>query len=109
MDDKGASGKRLASLSQPGQSLTFKKLPAASKLAIRYASTNVGTISVKVNSDLPRKVNVHSSGAFTNSLLNAIIDVSIPAKSTLAISIETNDVAVNIDRIVVGNGDLAAC
>jgi alpha-L-fucosidase len=81
-------------------------LPAAGKLAIRYASTNVGTISVTVNDQPARKVNVHSSGAFTNSFLNAIIELAIPAKATLTISVATNDVAVNIDKIIVGNGDL---
>jgi hypothetical protein len=75
-------------------------------LAIRYASTNVGTISVAVNDQPARKVNVHSSGALTNSFLNAIIELAIPAKAALTISVATNDVAVNIDRIIVGDGDL---
>jgi len=75
-------------------------------LAIRYASTNVGTISVAVNDQPARKVNVHSSGALMNSFLNAIIDLPIPARATLTISVATNDVAVNVDKIIVGNGDL---
>ena len=81
-------------------------IPAASKLAIRYASVTNGTISVAVNDQPARKVNVHSSGALTNSFLNAIIEIAIPPRATLTISLATNDVAVNIDRIVVGNGDL---
>jgi alpha-L-fucosidase len=89
-----------------GQGIKFTRLPAADKLAIRYASTNVGTISVAVNGEPARKVNVHSSGAFTNSFLNAIIELAIPAKATLTINLATNDVAVNIDKIIVGNGDL---
>jgi len=84
----------------------FKGLPTASKLAIHYASTNAGTISVAVNDQPARKVNVHSSGSLTNSFLNAIIDLAIPDKATLTISATTNDVAVNIDRILVGEGDL---
>jgi len=84
----------------------FKGLPVASKLAIHYASTNAGTISVAVNDHPARKVNVHSSGSLTNSFLNAIIDLAIPDKATLTISVTTNDVAVNIDRIFVGVGDL---
>ena len=75
-------------------------------MAIRYASVKVGTISVAVNDQPARKVNVHSSGALTNSFLNAIIELAIPAKATLTISLATNDVAVNIDRIIVGDGDL---
>ena len=104
--DGAASGGHLVSLSKPGQDVKFARLPAASKLAIRYASTNVGTISVAVNDQPVRKVNVHSSGALTHSFLNAIIDLAIPAKTTLTISLATNDVAVNIDHIMVGDGDL---
>jgi alpha-L-fucosidase len=104
--DGAASGGLLVSLAQPGQGVNFTGLPAASKLAIRYASVTNGTISVAVNNQPARKVNVHSSGALTNSFLNAIIDVAIPAKATLTVSLATNDVAVNIDQIVVGDGDL---
>lgn len=104
--DATASGGLLAAVSSPGQGICFTHLPAASKLAIRYASTNVGTISVAVDDQAPRKINVHSSGAFTSSFLHAITDVAIPAQSTLTISVATNDVAVNVDRILVGDGDL---
>ncbi len=104
--ERGASGGSLVGLSKPGQGVKFARLPAASKLAIRYASVEVGTISVSVNGQAAREVNIHSSGALTNSFLNAIIDIAIPADSTLTISLATNDVAVNVDRIVVGDGDL---
>jgi alpha-L-fucosidase len=104
--DGAASGGNLVGLTMPGQGVKFTGLPTASKLAIRYASVEVGTISVLVNDQPARKVNVHSSGALTNSFLHAIIEVAIPAKATLTVSLATNDVAVNIDRIVVGDGDL---
>jgi alpha-L-fucosidase len=104
--DGAASGGYLVGLTLPGQGVKFTRLPAASRLAIRYASVNTGTISVAVNGQPARKVNVHSSGALTNSFLNAIIELAIPAKATLTISLATNDVAVNIDRIIVGDGDL---
>ena len=103
--DNAASGGNLVSLTKPGQGVRFTGLPAASKLAIRYASVSVGTISVVVNERSPRKVNVHSSGALTNSFLHSIVELAIPANSTLTISLGTNDVPVNIDRIVVGEGD----
>ncbi len=106
MTDAGASGCRLVCLSEPGQGIKFTKLSPASKLAIRYASVSVGTISVAVNDQPAHLVNVHSSGALTNSFLNAIIELAIPAKATLTIYRATNDVAVNVDRIVVGDGDL---
>ena len=104
--DATASGGCLVGLTKPGEGIRFAGLPAASKLAIRYASVGVGTISVAVDDQPARKVNVHSSGALTNSFLDAIIEVPIPVKATLAISLATNDVAVNIDRIIVGDGDL---
>jgi len=97
----------LVSLSEPGQGAKFTDLPAASQLAIRYASVTNGTITVAVSGRSSRKVNVHSSGALTNSFLNAIIEIPIPAKATLTISVAPNDVAVNIARIDVGNGNLS--
>ncbi|HEY5043116.1 MAG TPA: alpha-L-fucosidase [Verrucomicrobiae bacterium] len=104
--DRGASGGASVALTNSGQGIKFTRLPAAGKLAIRYASVTNGTISVAVNDQPARKVNVHSSGAFTNSFLNAIIYLAIPAKATLTISLATNDVAVNVDQIIVGDGDL---
>jgi alpha-L-fucosidase len=104
--DAAASGGSLVGLAEPGQGVKFTGLPAAGKLAIRYASVGVGTISVAVNDQPARKVNIHSSGAPTNSFLNAIIDLAIPAQAALTISLAANDVAVNIDRIIVGDGDL---
>jgi alpha-L-fucosidase len=104
--DGTASGGALAGLSASGQGVSFDTIPASSRLAIRYASVTNGTISVVVNDQPPRKVNVHSSGALTNSFLHAIIDLAIPARASLTISVATNDVPVNIDRIIVGDGDL---
>ncbi len=104
--DQGASGGATVALTNSGQGIKFARLPAASKLAIRYASVSVGTISVAVNDQPACKVNVHSSGALTNSFLNAIIELTIPAKAMLTISLATNDVVVNIDKIIVGTGDL---
>ena len=51
-------------------------------------------------------MNVHSSGALTGSFLYAIIDIAIPANATVTISQASDDVAVNIDKIIVGDGDL---
>jgi hypothetical protein len=93
-------------LARPGDGVKFVGLPASSKLAIRYATVTNGTISVAVNDQAARKVNVHSSGALTDSFLHAIIDIAIPARATVTVSLATNDVAVNIDRIVVGDGNL---
>jgi alpha-L-fucosidase len=104
--DDSASGRYLAALGKSGDGLLFSGLPASRKLAIRYASVNAGTISVVVNNQKPIKVNIHSSGALTGSFLHAIKDVTIPAGAKLKIYPDSNDVALNIDQIAVGNNDL---
>jgi alpha-L-fucosidase len=104
--DKSASGGQMVSLIKFGQALKFEKLLEASKLAIRYASMDVGTISVAVNNQPALKVNVHSSGALTGSFLHAIITIAIPKGAKLEIRIDSSDVALNIDQIMIGNGDL---
>ena len=104
--DPDASMGYLVSLTEPGHGVTFTRLGAGSKLAIRYASTSVGTVSVSVNGAPPGKVNVHSSGAFTGSYLNAVVDRMIPANATVSISLAPDDVAVNIEQITAGAGDL---
>ena len=91
--DSAASNGHLVSLTASGRAVEFKGLPAAGKLAIRYASTNVGTISVVVDNQPARKVNIHSSGALTNSFLNAIIDLAIPAKARLTTGFSSSSCA----------------
>jgi alpha-L-fucosidase len=100
--DREASAGYLVSLTQTGQGVAFSGIGAGSKLAIRYASMSVGTISVTVNDEPAGKVNVHSSGALTGSYLNTIVDLAIPANATVTIRLAPNDVGVNIDRIIVG-------
>lgn len=104
--DNKASGGYLVSLTKPGDAVRFNKLPHASKLAIRYAAVKAGTISVSVN-DMPAvKVNVHSSGCLSGPFLNAVIDVRIPARAGFTIKYESGDISLNIDRILIGDGDL---
>ena len=100
-DREGSAG-HLITLTQPGQGVAFTGIRAGSQLAIRYASMSVGTISVAVNHKPAVKVNIHSSGALTGSYLNAVIDLEIPANATVTLSLEPNDVGINIDRIVAG-------
>lgn len=94
------------SLTKPGDKIIFRNLHVANKLAIRYASVDVGTISVAINDQPSHKVNAHSSGALTGSFLYSIVDIEIPNNASLTISLIDNDVALNIDQIIVGNGDL---
>jgi alpha-L-fucosidase len=104
--DDAASGGFLVSLNSPGQSIVFANLPVSGKLAVRYASVNIGTFSVAIGNQSAIKVNLHSSGDLTGSFLYAIIDVAISAGSKLTITMDTSDVGLNIDQIVVGDGDL---
>jgi len=106
MTDIEASGDYVAGLTKPGEGIKFANLPAASKLAIRYASVAVGTISVTVNDQPARKVNVHSSGSLKGSFLYSIVDIAIPNHASLTISLADKDVAVNIDKIIAGKSDL---
>jgi alpha-L-fucosidase len=106
VSDSAASGGNLVSLTKSDQGIKFTSMKAGSKLAIRYASMSVGTISIAVNNQPVRKVNIHSSGALTGSFLYSIIDIPIPNRASLTISLADKDVAVNIDKIIVGNGDL---
>ncbi len=100
--DGSAMGGTSVGLTGTGQGAQVTGTPAASKLAIHYASTSVGTISVSVNGQTAVKVNVHSSGALTGSFLHAIISIAIPANATVIISRASGDVAVNIDKVIVG-------
>jgi alpha-L-fucosidase len=104
--DGAAMGGSSVGLGGTGQGAQVTGSPAGGKLAIHYASTSVGTISVSVNGQTAVKVNVHSSGALTGSFLYAIISIAIPANATVIISRATGDVAVNIDKVIVGTGDL---
>ena len=104
--DRDAPEGYVAALTEVGHGVTFSHVRAGSKLAIRYAALSTGTISVAVNNSPPRKVNIHSSGALTSSYLNAIVDLTIPANASVTISLASDDVGVNVDRILVGSGDM---
>ena len=104
--DNAAAGGHSVGLTGAGEGAQAAGLPAASRLAIHYASVSVGTIGVSVNGGTPVKVNVHSSGALTGSFLYAILDLAIPAGATLTVTRSANDVGVNVDQIVVGTGSL---
>jgi len=105
-DSAGSKG-CLVGLTRPGEGGRFAGLPPAGKLAIRYASVSAGTISVAVDDQPARKVNVHPSGALTNSFLHSIIEMAIPVSAAVTISLAASDVAVNgwVRRCNLGTGD----
>jgi alpha-L-fucosidase len=106
VSDKAASGGYFVSLTRPGQGVKFTHLPAATELAIYYSSLNVGTVSIKINNQHIQRLNIHSSGDLNNSFLYVKVNAVIPKDGTLEISMDTNDVPVNIDRILLADGDL---
>ena len=101
-----ASGGFSIKLAGPGEGIVFNHLPAATKLAIRYSSLDVGLIDVAVNDQSVQQVNIHSSGNLTGSFLHSIIDITIPADARLTLRLVSNDITVNVDQIIIGNGDL---
>lgn len=101
-----ASGKAMVSLRNPGEGIRFTALPGATKLAVRYAGTAVGTLTVVVDDTARKKIHLHATGSATEVLRDAIIDVEIPAKAALLLCMEEGDVTANIDYITVGNGEL---
>jgi alpha-L-fucosidase len=104
--DGKASGGFLVSLVLPGHGIRFKNVKAGTRLAVCYASKSVGSISVTINNQPAQKINIHSSGALAGSFLYSIIDVAIPVNSTLIVTLEENNIALNIDKIIVGTGTL---
>lgn len=104
--DRDASGGYSVSLTKPDDGIRFTGLPAANKLAIRYASSGVGLISVAVNNQPIQKLNIHSSGNLIGSFLYAIIDIAVPADAMLTIALATNDITVNVDQITIGENNL---
>ena len=106
--DAKASGRMAVRASaEPGSGLRFDKVPAAKKLAIRYASmTEMGTYSVQVNDQPPVKVNFHSTGAWDTYYTHAIIDVDIPAGASLKLLSGQGDADWSVDAILLDDGDL---
>jgi len=104
--DDAASGGYIVSMNKPGEGMMFTGLHAANTLAIRYASLKVGLISVVVNNQPVKTINIHSSGDLKDSFLHAKINISIPAGAVLTVSLVTNNITVNIDQILVGDGNL---
>jgi alpha-L-fucosidase len=104
--DKSSSGGYIVSLNKTDQRIIFDGLPKSSRLAIRYSSMQVGLISVAVNNQPIQKLNIHSSGSLSEIFIYAIIDISIPPNANLTVQLVTDDITVNIDRIIVGDGDL---
>jgi alpha-L-fucosidase len=104
--DEAASGGYTVSLTMPGEGIRLTGLPAAGRIAIRYASLGVGLLSVSVNNLPEQKLNVHSSGNLTGSLLFAITETVIPPNARLDITLLTKGITVNIDQVIISEGDL---
>ena len=101
-----ASEGNVVSLTKTGDGIIFKSLSDSDKLAIRYSSLGVGVLEVVINNEPIQQVNIHSSGDLTSSFLFAIINVEIPSDAELTVRLTTGDLTVNIDYILLGNGDL---
>jgi alpha-L-fucosidase len=96
----------LVSLKAPASGVNFTHLPGAGMIAVRYASTNYGTITASVNGQQGRKINIHSSGDEKASFLYAVIDLAIPEDGTLTLSHSDGDTGCVLDHLMIGRGDL---
>ena len=106
-DSMASGGSAVKALGGTGSGLRFDKIPAARKIAIRYASmTGNGTYSIQVNDQPPLKVNFHSTGAWNTFYTNAVVDVDIPAGATLKLLAQDGDADWTVDFILLGNDDL---
>jgi len=99
--DRESSSGYLVSLTHEGHGVKFTQVRAGERLMIRYASMSVGSVSLRLNEDPVRKVNIHSSGALTGSYLNAVVELTIPANAAVTLSLEADDVGINIENISV--------
>ena len=106
-DARASGGMAVKRLGAPGSGLRFDRVPAAKKLAIRYASkTDMGTYSIRVNDQPPVRVNFHSTGGWDTYYTDAVIGVSIPAGATLRLLAEPGDGEWSVDYILLGKDDL---
>jgi alpha-L-fucosidase len=99
--DRESSSGYLVSLTHEGHGVKFTQVRAGERLMIHYASMSVGSVSLRLNEDPVRKVNIHSSGALTGSYLNAVVELTIPANAAVTLSLEADDVGINIENISV--------
>jgi alpha-L-fucosidase len=104
--DNESSGGSVVNLAKAGQSIQFSIEKPATKLAIRYASLAVSTIDIVVNNQPTHKVNIHSTGKLAGSFLYSVVDIKIPTNAVLSVSLPDSTAEINIDNIIVGNGDL---
>jgi len=86
LPDAKASDGATAPLLKEGQGVSFSGLPKATKLAIRYASLEAGTLSILINDQPAKRIHVHSSGSLEGSFLQAVIGIEIPAGAELTVA-----------------------
>jgi len=103
---KKESSDATATLARPGEGIRFTKLPAAGTVAIHYAALKSGLLALAVDNGSSMEVNFHSTGSLSDSFLNAVVRLTIPRDGALTIRLVSEDVAINIARIVIGDGDL---
>ena len=75
-----------ARLLKEGQGVSFSGLPKATKLAVRYASLEAGTLSILINDQPAKRIHVHSSGSLEGSFLQAVVDIEIQAGAKLTVT-----------------------
>lgn len=104
--DSKASGGYALSLAKPGDGFKVSNVSSADQLIIQYGTLSVGTISLQVNNEPLRKVNIHSTGSFKGSFLNAILSIAIQKGSAVTVFLAKGDTCVHIDKISFATGNI---
>ena len=99
IDTAASGGEGVAYLHLLNNGFTLSNVPASSRLDLRYASENSGTISVRVNSGSAQKVNFSPTGGFTGSYAIVGLDVTIPANASVTVFNDNGDQSMNVDYV----------
>ena len=94
------------SLCHPADGIRFTDLPAGETVAIRYAALRPGRLAVTVNGGPALPVNIHSTGSLDGPFLHAVIHLPVAAHATLTVQLDSPDMTVNVEGIVIGEGEL---
>ena len=98
--DSGASGGKIISgLSVTGSGVTFSNVTTATAVALHYAATSSGHISLYVNGTKVGTTSFTSTGSLSQPGSDASTTVGIPEGSTVSVQFDSGDTALNLDYV----------
>jgi hypothetical protein len=103
-DEAASGGQVVAYLGTVGSAVEFNNVPAGNTLTLKYATINVGTLSLYINGIHARDISFTSNGVWTGSYATKVENISIPAGATVKLQNDSGDIyGVNFDYITVSN------